>query len=59
MIFSRKNAGKWVASKNQKVVITASKLDTLMKRIEKRPDRQNLRFDKVPPSTFAGYCDGI
>jgi len=52
MIFSRKNAGKWVASKSGRVVDTARKLETLLKRIEKRPDRKEIRFDKAPPTSL-------
>ena len=48
MIFSRKNAGKWVASKNGKVVESATKLETLLKKVEKRNDRKSIWFDKVP-----------
>jgi len=52
MIFSRKNAGKWVASKKGRVVDTARKLETLLRRIEKRPDRKEIRFDKAPPTSL-------
>ena len=59
MIFSRKNAGKWVASKNGKAVESASELKTLLKKVEQRPDRKGIRFDKVPPQAFAGTSYGI
>ncbi len=52
MIFSKKNAGKWVASKNGKAVESARKLETLMQRVEKREDRKELWFDKGPPSSI-------
>ncbi|MBI3336205.1 hypothetical protein HYZ98_01405 [Candidatus Peregrinibacteria bacterium] len=48
MIFSRENAGKWVASKNSKVIDASRKLPVLLKKIEKRDDRQNIRFARVP-----------
>lgn len=59
MIFSKKNAGKWVASKKGKTVESARKLDTLLKRVEKREDRKELWFDKVPPKAFVGSTYGI
>lgn len=59
MIFSKKNAGKWVASKKGKTVESARKLETLLKRVEKRPDRKDLWFDKVPAKAFAGSSYGI
>ncbi len=48
MIFSRENAGKWVASKGDKVIATDLKLPALMKKIETRKDKGALRFDLVP-----------
>ncbi len=57
MIFSRKNAGKWVASKGDKVIATSPKLPTLMKRVEARDDKDSIRFDRVPKAPyFAGHC---
>jgi hypothetical protein len=56
MIFSKKNAGKWVASKGDKVVATSRGLSTLMKKIQTREDKDALRFDRVPKHQyFAGY----
>lgn len=52
MIFSMKNVGKWVASKGGKVVDTSTKLEALLKRVEKRQDRKDIWFDKVPPAPF-------
>ena len=55
MIFSKKNAGKWVASKNGETVESARKLETLLKKVEKRTDRKDIRFDKAPSTRlFAG-----
>lgn len=55
MIFSRKNAGKWVASKKGKVIDSSKKLETLLRRIEKRDDRALVWFDRVPDRlNFAG-----
>ncbi len=57
MIFSKKNAGKWVASKDGKVVAAAAKLETLVKKVEARKDHTSVRFDLVPPQQyFAGSC---
>lgn len=52
MIFSKKNAGKWVASKDEKVVATSHALKTLVKKVEERKDKESLRFDLVPPHSF-------
>jgi hypothetical protein len=57
MIFSKKNAGKWVASKDGKVIATSKKLPVLMKKVETRKDREAIGFDLVPPQQFfAGFC---
>jgi hypothetical protein len=57
MIFSKKHAGKWVASNGEKVVATSRVLKTLVKEIETRKDKDAIRFDLVPPHTFfAGTC---
>jgi hypothetical protein len=55
MIFSPKNAGKWVASKDGKVIASDKKLDTLMSKIEARKDRKDIWFALVPKQAhFAG-----
>lgn len=57
MIFSKKNAGKWVASRGDKVVATSPKLADLVKKVEKRKDKASIRFDLVPRTQyFAGGC---
>ena len=57
MIFSKKNAGKWIASKDGKVIAATGKLPALMKKITKRKDKGAIRFDLVPPQPyFAGLC---
>ena len=56
MIFSRKNAGKWVASKDGKVVATSKELSTLREKIATRKDKDVIGFDLVPKQPyFAGY----
>tara|TARA_Y100000310_G_scaffold99766_1_gene97629 strand:+ start:315 stop:506 length:192 start_codon:yes stop_codon:yes gene_type:complete len=59
MIFSKKNAGKWVASKNGKMVESSKKLETLLKKVEKRSDRKDIWFDKVPPMNFVGGSHAV
>jgi hypothetical protein len=54
MVFSLKNAGKWVASKNGRIIESARKLETLLRKVEKRADRKEVRFDKVAAKAFAG-----
>ncbi len=54
MIFSKKNAGKWVASKAGKVVDSSKKLETLLKRVEGREDKKQIWFDRVPSRPFVG-----
>ena len=48
MIFSKKNAGKWVASKNGKVLATDVKLSKVLKKVEKE-DRRAILLAFVPP----------
>lgn len=56
MIFSRKNAGKWVASKDGKAVAASAKLATLIKRVEKRDDYRSMQFDLVPRQSYFAGC---
>ena len=59
MIFSKKNAGKWVASKGEKVVATSTALKTLVKKVEARKDKASIRYDLVPPHSFFAGTSGI
>ena len=59
VIFSKKNAGKWVASKDGKVIATDKKLPTLMKKMEKRKDRDAIGFDRVPPHQYFAGGNGV
>ena len=59
MIFSRKYAGKWIASKEGKVVGSEKKLETLVKKVVNLKNNSAIRFDKVPPKNFAGTSNGI
>ena len=57
MIFSRKNAGKWVVSKGDRVIASGTKLPALMKKVESRKDKDSLQYDRVPKHQFfAGIC---
>lgn len=59
MIFSKKNAGKWVASKNGKVIAASKKLSALMKKMEARKDKDSIGFDLVPSQQFFAGHRGI
>jgi hypothetical protein len=59
MIFTPKNAGKWVASKNGDVVATSPKLDAVMKKVQKREDLASIRFDRVPKQPYFAGASGI
>ncbi len=55
MIFSKKNAGKWVASKGGKVLATDMKLSKVLKKVEKENQRA-IVLAFVPPTPFlAGF----
>jgi len=56
MIFSRKNVGKWVASKKGKIVDSDYDIAILVRRIKQRSDRDSICFDKVPPLNFIGIA---
>jgi hypothetical protein len=53
MIFSKKNAGKWVASKNGKVLAADMKLSTVLSKIAKE-DQRTIVLDLVPPTPYLG-----
>ena len=48
MHFEAKYAGKWVATKQSKVVDSSKELDTLMKKMAKQEDKKNIRFALIP-----------
>jgi hypothetical protein len=52
MIVSKNNAGKWIASKSGKVIASTRFLPDRVKKVEKRNDRQAIRFDLVPPVCY-------
>ena len=51
VIFSRKNAGKWVASKNGKVLAADRRLSKVLQQV-KGYDRDAIRLDIVPKTPF-------
>lgn len=59
VIFSKKNAGKWVASKNGKVIAASAKLPTLMKKVASRKDKDAIGFDLVPPQQYFAGAYGV
>jgi len=59
MEFRQEHAGKWVATRKQKVVDSAKSLQSLVKRVEKRKDRSEVRFARVPKQCIAGSVYGI
>ena len=51
MIYNKKNAGKWVASKKGKVVATDPKLATVLQKVKKYK-KEDIRLHLVPPTPF-------
>jgi hypothetical protein len=55
MIFSKKNAGKWVASKGKKVIAVDARLSGVLKKV-KGHDKNSLQLAFVPKTPFlAGF----
>lgn len=57
--FTEEHAGKWVATRNHKVIDSSKSLDSLMKKVEKRKDQADVRFALVPKGCLAGFLYGI
>lgn len=57
MVFSRKNAGKWVASKGDRVIATGKNLSKLRKKVATRKDSDAIGYTLVPPHFYfvGGY----
>lgn len=56
MKFLKKFAGKWVATKGEKVIAASDKLTDIVQKVNKRADRQEVKFDLIPPTEFfAGH----
>jgi hypothetical protein len=51
MIFSKQNAGKWVASKNGTVIAADHRLSTVLRKV-KRHRKEDIRLDLVPKTPY-------
>ena len=51
MIFSKKNAGKWVASKKGKVLVADMQLSTVLKKVRSHK-REDIRLDLIPKTEY-------
>ncbi|NOS67325.1 MAG: hypothetical protein HOO67_03080 [Candidatus Peribacteraceae bacterium] len=51
MIYSKKNAGKWVASKKGKILAIDTSLAGVLKKV-KRYKKEDIRLDIVPKTPF-------
>ncbi|MBU1123492.1 hypothetical protein KJ652_02785 [Patescibacteria group bacterium] len=58
MIFNKIHAGKWVATKEQKVIDSGRSLKALMVRMKKRKDQSGIRYSMVPKGCIAGITHG-
>lgn len=54
MLFGIKHAGKWVATKGERIVDSSRSLKILMRRTDKRGDRSGVRYSLVPKDCLAG-----
>lgn len=59
MIFSRKNAGKWVAVKNDKIIATNTDLAPLYKKMNNRIDKDLIGYSYVPREQYFAGGNGI
>lgn len=58
MKFTKQHAGKWVATKDDKVIASGKKLAAVMKKVPK--NNKEVRFALIPPAGFfAGVAYGI
>lgn len=58
MIFSKKNAGKWVASKGKKVIAVDLHLSEVLKKV-KGHDKDSLQLAFVPKTPFLAGSHAI
>ena len=59
MRFEKQHAGKWVATRGEKVVDARKSLKVLMGRTSKRDDQAKVRYSLVPKGCMAGCSYGI
>ena len=51
MIYCKKNAGKWVASKGKRVIATDVTLENILQKVKKYK-KSDIRLDLVPPTPY-------
>lgn len=54
MKFGKEHAGKWVASKNEKILGYATTFAQLKLKMKKRKDSKNLEYSLVPKGFIVG-----
>ena len=54
MKFDKKYLGKWVASKNDKVLAADKTLTKLMNKVKKEKDMEQIIFTLIPSTYIAG-----
>ncbi|MBU0767154.1 hypothetical protein KKF55_05260 [Patescibacteria group bacterium] len=59
MHFKKEHAGKWVATKNDRVIDSGRTLKSLRNKIDKRKDNKDIRFALIPKRCIAGCIHGI
>jgi hypothetical protein len=58
MIYSKKNAGKWVASTNGKVIAADRRLSKVMDKVKNR-DPDTVLLDLVPKTSFLAGAHAV
>jgi hypothetical protein len=58
MIFSRKNAGKWVASKGGKVIAVDARLSAVLRKVQGHK-RDDIRLDLVPKTPYLAGASAV
>ncbi|MDP3975383.1 MAG: DUF5678 domain-containing protein [bacterium] len=54
MKFTGEHAGKWVATKGEKVLAMGGALTAVMKKVEERRDKSSIKYDLIPKGYIAG-----
>ncbi|MBI3618875.1 hypothetical protein HY213_02455 [Candidatus Peregrinibacteria bacterium] len=54
MKFTKEHAGKWVATKGEKVIATDTGFQRLFKRMHARKDRDSIAYDLIPKGIITG-----
>ena len=58
MIFSKKNAGKWVVSKDGKVLADDARLSRVLEKVKDR-DPESVQLDLVPKTPFLAGAHAV